>query len=669
MTKAAERTLLRAFEAVAGAPYGARYYRVDLHLHTPASEDARGSNRYGFNPFREMTYPAASDDSWATTQAIRQAQETTLAQAQTIAAAIVDRFIAEGLRLVAITDHNALGTIWPDPEGGSRMDLAAPTWYELIDDAAAHRHKTTGEAVAILPGVEISTTGIHILGLFPPTSPRRKVHFQICDLLTEIGIDVDEFGRNPASGHASPRDAIDRIHAKGGIAIIAHIDGSDKALLELYAIGNAELAKVLCHPRLRGVEMVDPGKLQAVPKKLAKKGSTLGEWIEDQRFKAGQDGLGFFQGSDAHDLSRIGARSSYLMMSEPGFAGLASALLSPSSRIRVGDLVDAEAPEGALYVHGFAVDHPHFGRISARFNRNLNCVVGATGCGKSLLLALLQHAVSEAPAVDGFTGSVQLLLQRREGERWATYGFTRRANAAPEVFALETSETGTVCAEALARDDPRLPRLRPRFYDHARMAAILSDAAALQGFLETYVGPPSAEAITTFNDRFNFPRLFSVTPDPLLTLEIDDDGAYALSFNRQWRRGRAKLQGFERCSEPLARMIVVIIVLVSGRSGPVIIDEPADLFDNEDISRILVPLIKLLKGRGQMILATKDANLAINSDPENYLVLEHAARAPRKSTLVAGFAIDHPTERERLIALLEGDLAAFERRGRIYSGA
>ncbi len=48
------------------------------------------------------------------------------------------------------------------------MDLAAPTWYELIDDEARKINREAGKTVlSILPGVEISTTGVHILAIFP----------------------------------------------------------------------------------------------------------------------------------------------------------------------------------------------------------------------------------------------------------------------------------------------------------------------------------------------------------------------------------------------------------------------------------------------------------------------------------------------------------------------
>lgn len=657
------KQIAKSLTSLAQTHYGAKYHKVDFHLHTPASEDARGSNRYGFNPYKTIVYPETNDHSWAYVQAVRQAQEATLEQARELAAQLVERFVEEGLRMVAITDHNSLGTIWPDPETRD-MDLAAPTWYELIDDAAAQRCESQGESVVILPGVEISTTGVHILAIFPPTRPRRQVHFRICDLLSEIGIGVDEFGSNPARGHASPADAIDLIHHKGGVPIIAHIDGSDKALLEQLEIGSSELADVLCRPQLHCVEMVNPDKLLSVPKSLAKQQTTLGQWIERERVGAGLDGLAFFQGSDAHDLAAVGKRYSYLMMSEPSFAGLYNAIHSPSSRVRVGELA-GELAHDALYLYGFELEHPLFGSASARFNRNLNCVVGATDCGKSLLLGLLRHAVDEQSKLDG---TVKLFLERHRDGATSHYCFTRRGDAV-ELFELSADENGEFEAKPVAAEHPDHQALRPRFYDPARMHEVIGSPDGLQEFLIAYTGcGPSEASVAAFNQRFDFPRFLSATPDPLLQLRLDDEGGLSLSLNSNWRRGRPKLCSFDNCNDSLKRLMVMIIVLVSGRSGPVIIDEPADVFDNADITHYLVPLLKLLKGNGQMILATKNASLAVTADPENYLVLDHATRGKFKVTIESGFAIDQQAQRERLLALLEGDRDSFKRRGVLYGG-
>ena len=166
------------FNQADSLPYGTKFYKIDLHCHTPASEDARGSNRYNFNPYI-VEYPDKTDGDYE--QKVAQIQEDILCGAKKVARAIVARFREQGLSLVAITDHNGIGTIWTDPESDRRiMDLAAPTWYELIDKEAQNINAKAGKTVlTILPGMEVSTAGVHLLTVFPPpcllyTSPSPR---------------------------------------------------------------------------------------------------------------------------------------------------------------------------------------------------------------------------------------------------------------------------------------------------------------------------------------------------------------------------------------------------------------------------------------------------------------------------------------------------------------
>ena len=172
-----EKHLINIFKTTKGLKYGAKFYKVDLHFHTPASEDARGKNRYNFNPYKIKYPPKEMTQDYR--HAVNEIQKKILIDARKVAADIVHRFLEVNLSLVAITDHNGIGTIWNDDESDKRlMDLAAPTWYELIDDEAQKINNDAGKTVlTILPGTEISTTGIHILAIFPPQNPRRKVHF------------------------------------------------------------------------------------------------------------------------------------------------------------------------------------------------------------------------------------------------------------------------------------------------------------------------------------------------------------------------------------------------------------------------------------------------------------------------------------------------------------
>jgi hypothetical protein len=255
-----EKKIIKGLECLGSQSYGARFYKVDLHFHTPASEDARGKNRYKFNPYK-TAYPRETGNLQEYYKKVKDIQEGILADSRKIADEMVKSFREEHLSLVAISDHNSIGTIWSDPESKNIMDLKAPTWYELIDDAAEKVNRVAGKRVlTILPSVEISCTGIHILGVFPPPVPRRSIHFIICQLLNEIGFTIEEWGRNPKVGKRSVIDAVNLIRQKGGIPIPAHIDGSDQALLKLYKLNSGAMKNVFYNERLSAVEIVEPSK-------------------------------------------------------------------------------------------------------------------------------------------------------------------------------------------------------------------------------------------------------------------------------------------------------------------------------------------------------------------------------------------------------------------------
>lgn len=657
--------VIALFQQIKEQRYGSKFFKVDLHFHTPASEDARGADHYGFNPYQTTKYPE-NDHSFAYHQKVRAIQEEVFKRAREVAGQIVDRMQAEELSLVAITDHNGIGTIWPDPEDreARSMDLAAPTWYELISDEAERRSALPGQRpLLILPGTEISTQGVHILAIFPPSKPKRRVHFQICDLLTEVGIPVEHFGQNPEVGRASVADTLRLIHSKGGSAIIAHIDGSEQAILELFPLNSAALRDVITDSALRGVEVVKPARLSSTDKTLKQ---PLSRYFDKQRKDVGLDPLAYFQGSDAHDLKAIGKRFTFVKMSAPSYAGLLAAVQVPSSRLRLSDL--HEGADTGLYLYGAQLQSPFLGNQIIRFNRHLNCIVGRKESGKSQIFRLLEQAVNPDVALEG---DVSLFIDRREGGTSQLYCFSRNGSGTQVVRVSE--KDGAYSADPVAEDSPELANLRPKFYHEGGVQSLLEDATALQRFLEKFFGPPNKANLQKLNEEFELANFLDDEPSPLIVAslgsQLNKEGkkvpCYELSLNTNWRNGKPRLAAFSDLSRSLRRMVIVSIILVTGKNGPLIIDEPGDHFDNEDIANFLVPLVKRLKDKRQIIFATGNSNLAINSDPDNYIVLD--AEKGKLKELRAGFAIDNDEQRERLILVLEGSIKSFRQRDRRYT--
>jgi predicted metal-dependent phosphoesterase TrpH/energy-coupling factor transporter ATP-binding protein EcfA2 len=645
--------LLKAFDRLQQQEAGTGFYKADLHFHTPASEDARGNNKYNFNPYN-VPYPVKLKNSEYYSQ-LKKIQNDLLQGAQKVAADIVQRFLATGLSVVAVTDHNGIGTIWSDPESDlGLMDLAAPTWYEIIDDQAQTVNAATGKTeLLILPGVEISTTGVHILAIFSPQNPRRKVHFMICDLLSEIGFNVEDWGKNPRVGKASVQDAIELIKKKGGLPIPAHIDGSDQAMLSLYNLTSGAMKNVLQSEDLRAVEIVDPANFNKMDKTLKK---SIKAWMDDLRRENGLPSLAYFQGSDAHDLPSISKRLTYLKMTKPSYSGLNTAVKMPSSRVRIA--ASYKEFEG-LCLHSMAFKHPFLGLQELRFNRNLNCITGKRGSGKTSLFTLMQNAVD--PARPQKDSDAVLFVEQVKAGVSSYYAFCRNVGQATvDVYTIDPANRVVTPVDAARVQSESL---QPKFYDPAAVEEMIIDQEKLRSFLKASFGDPTPENIKKFNDHFATPRFLDQQQDPLLALSEDGTG-YRLAANVQWRSGQPAMKDFFNLSLSLRRTALICINIMNSGSGPVIIDAPEEQFDNDDMMRYLVPIIREYKDRCQILLFTSHPILAVNTDPDNYFILR--MQGTSLQDIVSGFAVDAQEQRPLLLNILEGGLEAIRKRANLY---
>lgn len=142
---------------------GSRWWRVDLHTHSPAS--------YDFQPDTDRN---AKD--WA---------------------AWVSAAKSAGLHAVALTDHNT-------PDGISDIRTAA-----------------VAQGLTVFPGVEVTVGGIYLLCLFDPTGTRDDV----VALLAKLGIEAAVFGQQDASSSKSIVEAIELATAAGAVVVAAHVNG------------------------------------------------------------------------------------------------------------------------------------------------------------------------------------------------------------------------------------------------------------------------------------------------------------------------------------------------------------------------------------------------------------------------------------------------------------
>jgi len=338
---------------------GAKFYKVDLHIHTPGSHDYEDTD-------------ADPDD-------------------------LVARFKREDLDLVAVTDHNT------------------GEYFERLQEAAEE------SSVTVLPGVEI-TTGqsgehqIHMTAIFPPEEANVLPPF-----LHDIGITGDP---EEAIAEDTIPKICDKTREYGGLPILAHIDVAAGADHELADRNNPTRQRVFDAEKVAALEVVVE--------------ETTDEFEEFAHIRS----------SDAHSLADIGERHTYIKMDSPCFEGLRTAFADPDSRLSlINEPTTHPSVDGLLAHNGFLQDR------HLQLNKNLNCLIGGKGTGKSTVIENIRYALDVDPRSDDIEedytalientlrpdGIVELLVTASNGDQ---YRIKREYGDEPEIERMPTTEDG-----------------------------------------------------------------------------------------------------------------------------------------------------------------------------------------------------------------------------------
>ncbi len=292
----------------------ARFWAVDLHVHTPASGDAK-----------EEDFGTATD--------------------------VVKTALDAGLYAVAVTDHNTVAWCGPMAEAARGTDLV------------------------VLPGFELSTPQGHLLGVWEEGTAPSVIE----DVLIRLGIERAVLGDLDVVAAKSIGECAAEIHAKGGVAIAAHID-KDRGILTQPV--QTHVNQILGDPNIAAFEYV----LAETPAKVAAK-------LGVTRHPA------MIQSSDAYDaaLSRhsataIGIRRTWIKAARPDLCGLRYALRDPDLRVR---LSDPTAAASYPTIDSVSISGGFLAGAALRFSPDLNCLLGGTGAGKSLVLEALRFALDQ----------------------------------------------------------------------------------------------------------------------------------------------------------------------------------------------------------------------------------------------------------------------------------
>jgi hypothetical protein len=386
------------FRKVLAQPQGSRYYKADLHIHTPSSKDARGSKRYDYS------HDDALDD-----------REAGFPKAREIADQIVEKLVEERIQVAAFTDHNS-------PSYVDNANFSSPSWYHLVTEAYQQRRAADPDhpRLLLLPGVEITTDRIHILGIFDNEDPHAI--FKIASLLRAVDIREHEFGEvDGVFGTKSIWEVADAIDELGGICIPAHINAtSSRSLLGQYEPPDMEIERLVQHHAIHVFGVVPTSKpwpdhrtyQSVIANKNFKRrgGAKVGyhDWMVNKRAQVPQHlpALGYMMNSDAHSIAKIGERFSWVKMDDLSFRALSTALRNPYYTVARNHL-EPESPV-CSQVLGLSMEGGFADGIVIRFHENFNCVVGHPSSGKTTLMRVIS---------DTYWGKRLGLRMRDETER------------------------------------------------------------------------------------------------------------------------------------------------------------------------------------------------------------------------------------------------------------
>ena len=302
--------------------------------------------------------------------------------------AIVDSAIAENLQVIAITNHNVIGNV-----------------------RAAVEH-TGDKDILVVPGVELSTADGHLL-IYCPTSDHLEAFYGKLKISPNKQACLDTMAQ--CLRYAAEFE---------GFGICAHVD-SDAGLEHAHPKFDAFKQEILNCENLLGVEITQAANNEwfsqldshADRRNCATiRGKHLGHETEVSLAKV--------MGSDSHALAAVGKnannqkRLTRFKMETLSFDALRIALLDCAARVRLEELIPPSIP----HFIGMKLEGGFLKEQIVHFSKNLTCIIGGRGAGKSTMLESLRVASgngSENPLIDSdvWPDCISIIYQDEVGQQ------------------------------------------------------------------------------------------------------------------------------------------------------------------------------------------------------------------------------------------------------------
>lgn len=318
--------------------------------------------------------------------------------------AVVEMALRKGLDGIAITDHNT------------------GAWVDRVKEAAK------GHALVVFPGLEIlvqaGKSGIHVLALLDVNKGSREIEQLVGALKLK---DVEGVLISQAGVYNVIDIITNDIH--NGLAILAHCTGPKGALSEMSGIQRTSLFQ---HPNLLAVDVGEDDFLD--PEKTANKTRAI-DLLDGNHQEFSYRKLAVIQTSDnphatqrgKHGLEGIGNRYTCFKLDDHiNLEGLRLCFVDRDTRIRQSfEYKERIFPNiKSARIKGGFLDG-----AEVTLHQGLNCVLGAKGAGKSLLIEFLRFALDQQPTQQEILDDHEQKLE----ERLQRYG---------EISVVVADETG-----------------------------------------------------------------------------------------------------------------------------------------------------------------------------------------------------------------------------------
>ncbi len=360
-----------------------QWYKMDLHLHTPASAD------------------------W---------QEPGVSYLD-----LLHRAEMQGLDIIAITDHNTVAGCAALQAEIEQLGLLERLGRIQPDEQRRlEEYRRIGNKVLVLPGFEFTATlGFHVLAVFPPETGIRTLEH----LLLELNVPPDrlDVGATEVGATVDVLTAYRLVDEAGGLAIAAHANSSHGVALRGLDFGGQTRIAYTQDRHLHALEVTD----------LEKRGRRTTAWFFSGRKPEYPRRMHCIQGSDAHhvvrdprDRNRLGwgDRVTEILLPESSFEEIKAVFLGEDfSRTRPYrpaeapfDHVQAARDEGPSIVQSF---HESMTKQGGRLHAILRDVVAMANTNGGTVYVGVKGDPKVLPVgvanPDDATGTLKAEIQRK----------------------------------------------------------------------------------------------------------------------------------------------------------------------------------------------------------------------------------------------------------------